>query len=420
MEKESSIKKGDKLEKEVFEIFQRLLSDGSYYFTNKSSKVFFKKGYYSKDRQSDIIFDVSIETYLNGSNEFSLLTLIECKNLNKNVSIDDIEEFSSKISQIGKHNTKGIVITSVGYQESAYNYGKSKKIALARIQGSNNLEWLSHRKDKKISVDETEFNSSNTIDHLFISNFEGKLSDNIPDLLIQLSIIDIFIDKEELIFIPFVTVSRINYIVDKLSKYDLYIGCKLDFEKLIALMEERYNVIFEFDTEESTPYLGKIEFNPLKIKISKRARINENLWRFTLAHEIGHLILHSKHIKNRIESKIDFENSLTFKYENSNRNVYRMEFQANMFASTLLLPDNLLIMHVFRLFKEYDIRRGRLYLDSQPVNQKDVFGVLYRLSSIFNVSIDSIKIRLIKLDLLIDDTDKRFGTLLRKYYSIKH
>ncbi|MEJ7684439.1 MAG: hypothetical protein WKG06_42655 [Segetibacter sp.] len=65
-------------------------------FSKKTSKVFKKKAYYSSKREKDIIFDVTIETTLPNADKYSILTIIECKNLNKKVTVDDIEEFGSK------------------------------------------------------------------------------------------------------------------------------------------------------------------------------------------------------------------------------------------------------------------------------------------------------------------------------------
>ncbi|MBH8386728.1 hypothetical protein I8R13_19535 [Acinetobacter baumannii] len=49
-----------------------------------------------------MIFDVAIEVFLFDQKEPYLVILIECKNYEKNVPVDDIEEFSTKVSQVGK------------------------------------------------------------------------------------------------------------------------------------------------------------------------------------------------------------------------------------------------------------------------------------------------------------------------------
>ncbi|MCD4664022.1 MAG: hypothetical protein K8R68_02050, partial [Bacteroidales bacterium] len=129
----NTTKKGDSLEDRVYSILKDLLSNGDFFVSGKNSKIFKKKGYYSKDRDSEIITDISIETYMPRAEDYSMLTIIECKNLNHKVPVDDIEEFDSKIRQIGEHNTKGIVFTKLGFQKSAFTVGKAKKIGLCVV-----------------------------------------------------------------------------------------------------------------------------------------------------------------------------------------------------------------------------------------------------------------------------------------------
>lgn len=412
----NTVSKGDLLELKVYELFKQILSDGSYYLNDKSSIVYSKKGYYSTKRQKDIIFDVSIETFIGNSSEYSLLTLIECKNLNKSVSVDDVEEFSKKINQVGEHNTKGIIITTVGFQESALNVAKAEKIGLARMPNNDSLKWITFRKENNVKLSEKSL-YSNSIEYPFAFLNEAYITESIVDFLIHLSVIDRARKEQNDIFIPYVDEKRINHIIDKLFTYDIYETQSLNFDKLTKLMNESYGVTFEYDVTDSIDYLGRIEFNPLVIKISKHARVDTNRWRFTLAHEIGHLILHSRILGDHINSIVDTEETLSIKYFNQKKNINRMELQANLFASTLLLPDKLLYEQVAILFIKYNITRGRLYLDNQPINKHEVYKILYRLSSIFEVSIESLKIRLIKLNLLIDVTDQRLSTIIRNYYN---
>lgn len=170
---------------------------------------------------------------------------------------------------------------------------------------------------------------------------------------------------------------------------------------------------FYLDTDEED-YLGKITFNPLEIKISRKARENKDRWRFTIAHEIGHLILHSKLLKERICEKQDTEQTL-FGYYTTNNNSKRLELQSNLFASNLLLPEHILHNSVSRLFQKYRIHRNQLYLDRQKVNQQEVYGILRELSDLHEISIETIKIRLIQSGLLVDETDMRLETILRQF-----
>lgn len=85
--------KGDIFEKGVFDLISELLENNKFYLNRNNSEIFSKKGYYSNTRQGNIIFDITIESFITNADKYSHLTVFECKDLNKNVSVDDIEEF---------------------------------------------------------------------------------------------------------------------------------------------------------------------------------------------------------------------------------------------------------------------------------------------------------------------------------------
>lgn len=107
--------------------------------SNPNVRIRKKPRYYSKDRDAEIEFDVSVEKYLGNPDENenmrpSIIVIIECKDYSSNIPVDDVEEFHAKLQQVGADNTKGMMITQNGcFQKSALNYAGSKGIALARI-----------------------------------------------------------------------------------------------------------------------------------------------------------------------------------------------------------------------------------------------------------------------------------------------
>jgi hypothetical protein len=72
--------------------------------------------------------DVSFNYNVAGAD---LLFLVECKCYASHVPVDAVEEFHSKIDDIGAH--KGIMVTTVGYQEGAIKVAKGRGIALALL-----------------------------------------------------------------------------------------------------------------------------------------------------------------------------------------------------------------------------------------------------------------------------------------------
>lgn len=60
-----------------------------------------------------------------------MLVLVECKHYNHRVPVDDVDEFHSKIDDIGAQ--KGILITTVGFQTGAVKAATGRRIALALL-----------------------------------------------------------------------------------------------------------------------------------------------------------------------------------------------------------------------------------------------------------------------------------------------
>lgn len=419
MTNSNSYSRGDIFETRTFDLLRMLLENDEFYVSNKRSKIFRKKAYYSEKRKSEIIFDIAIETYLTNSSNYSLLTLIECKNYQSPVPVNDIEEFDSKIRQISEHNTKGILIANSSFQSGAHSFAQSTGIGLARVNDNDEFEWLVNRK----SSSTLPLNMTSAIDFIeernevginFLAINDQFVLSTIAELLLQIGVIDYFEHKEKFINIPFVTKERIEEIVTKLQAYDVYSANKLDNEKICKFLESKYSVSFNFNDELSKDILGKIEFNPLRIQITKKLKTDLPRWRFTLAHEIGHLILHSKLLTEKISEKTDTEFSLSYKFHVTEMTSKRLEYQANLFASNLLLPKSTLSSVVAKYFEEERLNKGFLYWDHQPINQKLALNLLTRISAIYDVSLEVARIRLITIGWLVDDRYKSLRDILKE------
>ena len=73
----------------------------------------------------DIKMEVSFEAQLLGAR---ILGLVECKSYKSRVEVSDVEEFHSKVDDIGAH--KGIMFTTVGYEAGALKVAKGRGIGL--------------------------------------------------------------------------------------------------------------------------------------------------------------------------------------------------------------------------------------------------------------------------------------------------
>ena len=406
---ENSTKKGIAFEDKVFKILESKLSKDELFVPGKRSIIHKHKKYYSKDRDDNIIVDISIETFLPDAQNYSFLTVFECKDYKNDVPINDLEEFSSKLSQIAAHNAKGVIVTSSHFSKTGLNYAKSKGIAVIRLIENDDFEHLVYRKERfgshqihenieNILCDSSDIQPSKPIYILDKYSFTS-----LDSYLINLKIID----KPEKVIepkIPYMTVEQIQKKVEEFFSLDITGITPTPLDVICKNLKKQFRVSFHYDKclgdDDGRDILGKITFNPLCIYISSKLNHDEHRQRFTLAHEIAHLILHTELLSNIYFEGIDTDvsvfsdNELTSGYEK------RIEIQANIFASILLMPQSEFKATAKQVFDIYRVNRGRLYLDNQPCNQEMFHKVASMIGNKFNVSKEAVKYRLISLNML--------------------
>lgn len=409
MGKINTTEKGDSFEKKVYDLFSELLSSGDFYLNSKSSKIFRKKSYYSEARKGYITVDISIESYIGNSENYSSLFIIECKNYSKSIPVDDIEEFSSKLNQIGEHNTKGVMVTNSSFQEGTFNFAYSKKIGLVRVKENQSFEWVNLRKDKKkkyIDISHAKaFLCSENMEGADFIGFYGNIGfDTISQMFVEMKIIDKFFNTSKFIPIPFLSNEAIEFNAKSLPSLIIYENGRLNTDKLCIILKELYEVQFDFENElnQQRGILGKIKFKPLIISITKQLKLDDFRWRFTLAHEVGHLILHKEIMTAYLEEYSDNENSIPNNQGIANIKNNRLEIQANIFANRLLMPKEYYLNIVYDYFNKENINKGHLYLDKQPCNMALTFNLLNELQYHFGISKEVAKYRLIEDGLLVD------------------
>lgn len=122
---------------------------------------------------------------------------------------------------------------------------------------------------------------------------------------------------------------------------------------------------------------GMLVIKDSQVTIGVNSCHHPNRRRFTMAHELGHYVLH------RSSSNVFFDESLLFfRNQKSSEGTQRQEIEANNFAAELLMPEPAI--------------RQRLENPIDAFNDKEVSS----LASEFNVSSQALTIRLTKLGLL--------------------
>ena len=98
---------------------------------------------------------------------------------------------------------------------------------------------------------------------------------------------------------------------------------------------------------------AEVRFSPLDDEISGMVFVKKgvpvigvnsmhhpNRQRFTIAHEIGHLILHRDIVESSVH--VDKEYRVLMRDPNASRGIHKIEIAANQFAAELLMPRSLL------------------------------------------------------------------------------
>lgn len=144
----NTVKKGNDFEDRVYQMICQMINDDTFFLPGKFCKVYQKKGYYSKERDANIIIDISVECTIHNASNPSMYVLIECKDLKHAVPVDDVEEFCKKTTQITGLNVKAMFVTSSILQPSAFNVARSNGIWVMRLKLDGQTETFSFRKEK--------------------------------------------------------------------------------------------------------------------------------------------------------------------------------------------------------------------------------------------------------------------------------
>jgi len=353
------------------------------------------------------------------------LVLVECKNYNHKVPVDDVEEFFMKTQQISGGNVKAIVVSNNAFQEGAFNFSESKGIGLLRYYDKNNLDWILERSPSSLVSSSYALNAwsnaykglrnegfeSNYFDlygyannkytnslRLFISSLvkQGR-NDEFNDFFSQIETLDF---KDSWI-VKFREESEIEEICNSILQKVGYDFEEVPLNKICSFLQKEHGLTTIETDDLKKEVLGQITFDPLEIKINSK-HDNDARKRFTLAHELGHFLLgHSAYMAGEKchELSLDIENP----NEVGIRDIMRMEWQANHFASCLLLPKKEFVQTFLSIAEKNDLSDkgfGILYLDNQRCNLDAFYKVTSPLMNKYKVSRSVVKIRLKKLGLI--------------------
>ena len=405
MEKINTTAKGDAYEHYIAEQLESLIQAGKFPGVSQCYGIYPKEKYYCSLIDRTIIVDLSIETYVSEEDkkkrDYSTLTIIECKSYEHTVDIADFNEFRTNIKDIGDAfgHVKGYMVTTRGFSAKTIDIAQKLHIGLIVARYEMQWEWKAKR----------QINRTEKI-RLYWSELMGLSSVSSTPIIYQnnefVTIGDMFeevgISNKNSFSVPFIKEEDIKAEAEKLFDNELMEILKnsrfpssprcYDTLKMAKDFVQDLGYIIQYLPTDCDS-LGFCDMENKIISVSNR--IDTHRQRFTIAHEIGHIILHSK-LFDQVSFFGESNDSVDVSVSVNSSNTERMEIQANMFASYLLLPDLLFKLEVFLLFKEFDIHKHYFYVDRQKCNLEQYYKALERLEYRFNVSKEVLKIRMQK------------------------
>ena len=410
----STLEKGNKLEDKFYQYLLDQQNRGNLVFgahPPELCKIYKQKKYYCKEREANVTFDVVIEVSRQGRTSPQLFVVFECKNHDSNIAEIHVNDFSSKLGRIFKHAAKGVMVVSSPLQSGAENVARNSKMGIVKYD-QDGFEIIADRNGglcaenrfvrtqifkEEIPVKSLKFSAYHdgiffgSIDH-FLRYLDPSLSTDAEYANDRAGVSASYISKEEIQKSAQVILKQIDYK-----------GGSVDLAKICSNL----SVDLQYTNREVRDgngdlILGSANFDRKSILVNSHD--NKQRERFTIAHEIGHFCLqHDQYLRSETilerDLLINTENECSFNYE-------RLEFQANAFASELLLPTE-----VFEVATKVGRERlgiinrkfGYIFVDNQLCNYMPYNQLLLELSSYFDVSKQAIEIKFKKMGMLTDE-----------------
>lgn len=193
-----------------------------------------------------------------------------------------------------------------------------------------------------------------------------------------------YLEKPQAIDIELI-IEKLGYNISCVTFYDRKILGMCTFDK------QKIQVI---DSETFEPKIIEIAGDTILFD-EKNSEKDENRFRMTLAHELGHLILHKEIYKNKNGIMCRIEDIMSNYSGKSLRTDHDWEeHQANIFASSLLVPRPMGYKILIEASKKYEIP-AMDKLNFMSIDERE--NIALKFSSIFKVSKQMARIRLDKL-----------------------
>ncbi|MBU2999178.1 ImmA/IrrE family metallo-endopeptidase [Roseovarius nubinhibens] len=410
----NTTEKGNKLEDQLFDYLSDQLERGELVigvYPAMLCEVHKKKKYFCKEREADVEFDVAIEIRAEGRSDPHMRVIFECKNHKDPVQERDIRDFSDKINGIFKHGAKGMVVTSSRLQSGAERIARNRGLGIVKFD-ENGIDIVADRSGRTWAED--PFVRNQIIDGpakakslKFSACNDGKFFGSLHQLLRSFAPEQNVEDRKGVgpstKYVAFRSDAEIRAIAQNALGRIQHNRGAVDLAALCAKsdLQLKFSEQLSHDSD-GHEILGTANFTTRTIQVNLHS--NKFRERFTIAHEVGHFLLRHD---NYLYSDSIIENDLLVDAQSDGAlNYERLESQANIFASELLLPERDFQVSVQALRVYHGTVNkgfGYIFVDDQPCNYEPYNLMISALSNHFEVSKQAIEIRIKKMGLVQDD-----------------
>ncbi|MCR5778971.1 MAG: ImmA/IrrE family metallo-endopeptidase [Bacteroidaceae bacterium] len=237
----------------------------------------------------------------------------------------------------------------------------------------------------------------------------SRLTSSLTDVLSENGVA---VKNQRLLYIPFVPEEEIEQRANALTAADV--------ERITKELQRSTMLDAEFSLDpfayadscglshdevpmEADYQLGRMDVEKSHVTLNSAGSVNANRFRFTMAHELGHFLLHAPLFRKQgVVSVGESEDTLSISKSNSRR----LEYQANKFASCLLMPKDLVVPLYAYFFNQYVSQRfgdgfhALYYNPKQPETWSSYNSIVGNMANLFGVSLSALRIRLLSLRLL--------------------
>lgn len=160
---------------------------------------------------------------------------------------------------------------------------------------------------------------------------------------------------------------------------------------------------------------GAFDFETRSIRIDRSLEPDSPRFRFTLAHEIGHLVLHRKipaGVRTAVigDQHVDVDEDMSSDLPSAERSDLEwLEWQANYFAGALLMPEQSVRTAVVMKQQERHVTRnlGRIYVDWRGKAVGELNAALAYLTALYSVTRGVAEVRLSQLEIIQQEAPPR-------------